>query len=82
MPFFSTGIFASRYLTDTAIKQSFEGASKVKLVTDREQDVFGEIGLGFVNIEEDNDELRLLGKAKFSDKVTEYSASLDYGITF
>jgi len=29
-----------------------------------------------------DDELRLLAKTKFSDKVTEYSASLDYGIKF
>ena len=82
LPFFSTGIFASRYLTNTAIRQSFDGASKVKIATDRDQDVFGEIGLGFVNIEDDDDELRLLAKTKFSDKVTEYSASLDYGIKF
>lgn len=82
LPFFSTGIFATRYLTSTTITQSFEDASKVKIVTDRDQDVFGEIGLGFVNIEEDDDELRLLTKAKLSDKVTEYSASLDYSIAF
>ena len=82
LPFFSTGIFATRYLTNTAIKQSFEGASKVKVVTDRDQDLFGEIGLGFVNIEENDNELRLLTKAKLSDKVTEYSASLDYGFKF
>ena len=69
-------------MTNTAIRQSFDGASKVKIATDRDQDVFGEIGLGFVNIEDDDDELRLLAKTKFSDKVTEYSASLDYGIKF
>lgn len=82
LPFFSTGIFATRYLTNSAIKQSFAGASKVKIVTDRDQEVFGEIGLGFVNIEENDDELRLLTKAKLSDKVTEYSASLDYNFKF
>lgn len=38
--------------------------------------------IGFVHIEEDDDELRFLGKAKYSDKVTEYSASLDYGVKF
>lgn len=78
----STGLFASRHLTSTDISQTFAGGSKVKIVTDRDQDVYGEIGLGFVNIEEDSDELRLLTKAKFSDKVTEYSASLDYNMNF
>ncbi len=82
LPFLSTGLFASRHLTNTDISQAFAGGSKVKIVTDRDQDVYGEIGLGFVNIEEDSDELRLLTKAKFSDKVTEYSASLDYNVNF
>ena len=82
LPFLSTGLFASRHLTSTDISQAFAGGSKVKIVTDRDQDVYGEIGLGFVNIEEDSDELRLLTKAKFSDKVTEYSASLDYNMNF
>lgn len=82
MPFVSAGLFASRHLTNTATKQAFAGASKVKVITDRDQEAHGEIGLGFVHIEEDDDELRFLGKAKYSDKVTEYSASLDYGIKF
>ena len=82
MPFVSAGLFASRHLTNTATKQAFAGASKVKVITDRDQEAHGEIGLGFVHIEEDDDELRFLGKAKYSDKVTEYSASLDYGVKF
>ena len=82
IPFVSAGLFASRHLTNTATKQAFAGASKAKVITDRDQEAHGEIGLGFVHIEEDDDELRFLGKAKYSDKVTEYSASLDYGVKF
>ena len=69
-------------MTNTAIKKGFVGEDKVKVITDRDQDVFGEIALGFLNIEEDDDELRFMTKTKFSDKVTEYSASLDYGLKF
>lgn len=82
LPFISAGVFASRHLTNTAVKQAFDGQSKVKILTDRDQEAFGEIGIGFVNIEDDDDELRFLGKAKLSDKVTEYTASLDYGVKF
>ena len=82
MPFISTGLYGSRHLTNTAIKQGFVGEDKVKVITDRDQEVFGEIALGFLNIEEDDDELRFMTKTKFSDKVTEYSASLDYGLKF
>ena len=82
MPFISTGLYGSRHLTNTAIKQGFVGADKVKVITDRDQELYGEIALGFLHIEEDDDELRFMTKTKFSDKVTEYSASLDYGLKF
>ena len=82
MPFLSTGIFGSRHLTNTAVKQGFIGAEQVKVVTDRDMEAYGEFGLGFLRIEEDDDELRFMAKAKISDKVEEYTASLDYGIKF
>ncbi|MGC6517656.1 MAG: autotransporter domain-containing protein [Candidatus Puniceispirillaceae bacterium] len=82
LPFISTGIFGSRHLTNTAIKQGFIGADKVKVTTDRDQEVYGEVALGFLHIDEEDDELRLMTKTKFSDKTTEYSASLDYGLKF
>lgn len=68
----------SAYATDYTLTSTTSPTT----LSDKDQDVFGEIGLGFVNIEEDSDELRLLTKAKFSDKVTEYSASLDYNVNF
>ena len=82
LPFISAGIFGQRHLTNTAIKQNFSGANKIKVITDRDQELYGEFGIGFLHIEEDDDELRLQAKTKFSDKVTEYSASLDYGLKF
>lgn len=82
IPFFSAGAFASRHLTNTDVTQGLEGASKTKVLSDRNTDYYGEVGVGFVNIEDDGDELRLLSKAKFSDKLNEYSASLDYGMKF
>ena len=82
LPFASMGIFGSRHLTDATMKQKFAGADKLKIITDRDQELYGEFGIGFLHIEEDDDELRFQAKAKQSDKVTEYSASLDYGIKF
>ena len=63
MPFISTGLYGSRHLTNTAIKQGFVGADKVKVVTDRDQDLYGEIALASC-IEEDDDELPLYDQDK------------------
>ena len=82
LPFASFGIFGSRHLTDATIKQKLSGADKLKIVTDRDKELYGEVSIGFLHIEEDDDELRFQAKAKKSDKVTEYSASLDYGLKF
>ena len=82
IPFLSTALYGSRYLNDNAIKQALAGASKVEVDTDRAYDIYGTLGLGLIAIQENDNELRLMTQTKFSDKLKEYSASLNYGIKF
>ena len=51
---------------------------KTKVVTDRDYDLFGEVSLGVLQTVKDQNEMRLMGTTKFSDKIKEYSVSLDY----
>ena len=81
-PFISTGLILSRHLTSTSIKQGSIGNDKMSIATDRDQELLAEIGLGFLHIEDDDDELRFMTKAKYSDKLEEYSAAIDYGLKF
>ena len=69
-------------MNDNAIKQALAGDSKVDVDTDRAYDIYGTLGLGLIAIQENDNELRLMTQTKFSDKLKEYSASLNYGIKF
>ena len=49
---------------------------------DRRSNTHGEIGLGFIRNKDSNTELSFLAKTKFSDKLSENTASFKYSIKF
>lgn len=78
VPFLSFGVTGQRSLSSNYAKQGFIGMEKTKVVTDRDYDLFGEVSLGVLQTVKDQNEMRLMGTTKFSDKIKEYSVSLDY----
>ena len=78
VPFLSFGVTGQRSLSNNYAKQGFIGMEKTKVVTDRDYNLFGEVSLGVLQTVKDQNEMRLMGTTKFSDKIKEYSVSLDY----
>ena len=78
IPFLSLGIHASHHLGSTETKQRFVNQSSFTTKSDRKTNAYGEIGFGLLKKSDENTEFSFVTKGKFSDKLTELSAMLQY----
>jgi len=78
IPFLSLSIHASHHLGSTETKQRFVNQSSFTTKSDRKTNAYGEIGFGFLDNGDEDTEVSFVTKGKFSDKLTELSAMLQY----
>ncbi len=78
IPFLSIGIHASHHLGSTETKQRFVNQSSFTTKSDRKTNAYGEVGFGFLDNGDKDTEVSFVTKGKFSDKLTELSAMLQY----
>ena len=78
IPFLSFGIHASHHLGRTKTKQRFVNQSSFTTKSDRKTNAYGEVSFGYLNNSDENTEVSFVTKGKFSDKLTEVSATLQY----
>jgi len=82
IPFLSLGLHTSYHLGSVESKQRFVNQTNFTTKSDRRSNTHGEIGLGFIQSKDSNTELSFLAKTKFSDKLSENTASFKYSIKF
>ncbi len=78
IPFVTLGIHASHHLGDTHTKQRFVNQNSFTSESDKKTNAYGEVGFGFLGDGDDDTEISFVTKGKFSDKLTEFSAMLQY----
>ena len=78
IPYFSLGIHASHHLGSTETKQRFVNQSSFTTKSDRKTNAYGEVGFGFLDNGDEDTEVSFVTKGKFSDKLTEFSAMLQF----
>ena len=82
IPFLSLGLHTSYHLGSVESKQRFVNQTNFTTKSDRRSNTHGEIGLGFIQSKDNNTELSFLAKSKFSDKLSENTATFKYSVKF
>lgn len=82
IPFLSLGLHTSYHLGSVESKQRFVNQTNFTTKSDRRSNTHGEIGLGFIQSKDNNTELTFLAKSKFSDKLSENTATFKYSVKF
>ena len=82
IPFISLGLHTSYHIGSVESKQRFVNQTNFTTKSDRRSNSYGEVGLGFITNKDNKTEFSFLAKSKFSDKVSENSASFKYSIKF
>ncbi len=82
IPFLSLGLHTSYHLGSVESKQRFVNQTNFTTKSDRRSNTHGEIGVGFIQSKDNNTELSFLAKSKFSDKLSENTATFKYSVKF